>query len=407
MSRYHGHRYAAALAALLACVGTAGCGGSSNSSSSTAASSPATTSSQAGHQVQQIVSEATQGLVAAPGDGDIAAGSIRPLSTFIGPSPVKPPSGHYRAMIVECAPVGGCLNTADDVAAVLRKLGWSVTTGAGDGSPTSYQSLFATALAQRANAIIAIAVPAIAVSQQLQQAKAKGIVTIASNTTPATGPGYTGYVDGREALSKVLLAASMIVESGGKAHPIFTDVVGGDLGVKAGVDFIKRYCPQCTVDRVSWNAPDFLNPVTAQQKAQSLVSSNPSANYLVWPTDGLPLQPVVQAIAQAGKSSSLRFVSSDFDPTAVPLLRSSSVHMLTALSHEWLAFATVDATLRGIEHQPIPASDVWGIGIGLVGVNSLPAGSVSYGDIDRYVQHKLDFVAPYQQAWGIDLSHLG
>jgi ABC-type sugar transport system substrate-binding protein len=115
----------------------------------------------------------------------------------------------------------------------------------------------------------------------------------------------------------------------------------------------------------------------------------------------------VAAIAQAGKASSLKLVSSDLDPPAFALLKAGSVHTLTAASQEWGALATVDAAFRGLENKPIPSSDAWGIGVGLVTAANAPRGAPSYVTIDRYVQRKLNFVAPYQKAWGVDLSSVG
>src|SRR5882762_9665076 len=163
---------------LFACIGVVGCGSSSSSSSSAAATQTASTTRQGSagtQQAQRIVSAATQGLVTAGGAGDISAGSIQPLTHFVGPTPVPAPKGKFKAAVEACAPVGGCLNTAKDIAAILGKFGWSVTLGAGKGTPQSYQSLYSSALAQHVNLIVAVGIPGVFVEQQLQQAKAAGI----------------------------------------------------------------------------------------------------------------------------------------------------------------------------------------------------------------------------------------
>jgi len=151
---------------------------------------------------------------------------------------------------------------------------------------------------------------------------------------------------------------------------------------------------------------DFINPVSEQQKITALLQSNPDAQYLVLPTDGLPLAPILQAISQAGLGDKLKVVSSDFDPPSQAPLQSGQLSALTIMSQQWLSLAAMDAVNRGLAKQPIPAADAWGIGIGLIESSKAPS-SATYPELDALVRSKVDFVAPYAKAWNVDLSSVG
>jgi ABC-type sugar transport system substrate-binding protein len=151
---------------------------------------------------------------------------------------------------------------------------------------------------------------------------------------------------------------------------------------------------------------DFINPVNEQQKISALLQANPDAEYLVLPTDGLPLGPIVQSIAQAGLSGKLKVVASDFSPPSLPGLQNGQLSAQTITSQQWLALAAIDAVNRGLTKQPIPAADEWGIGVGLVDKANAPS-TASFAAFDGYVRSKVDFVAPYAKAWNVDLSSIG
>jgi len=253
---------------------------------------------------------------------------------------------------------------------------------------------------------VAVAVSGIFVQQQLAQATQQGVVTIGVNVSTLGGPGYTGYVDGREPVSKAVLASWIATDSQQKAKAVFLDVQGNqDLAVAVGATLLKQ-CSTCSVKTESWSPTDFINPVNEQQKVTALLQTNQDAQYLVLPTDGLPLAPVFQAISQAGLAGTLKVVSSDFDPPSLAALQSGQLSAVTVMSQEWLALASIDAVDRGLAKQPIPAADAWGIGIGLIDKSNAPS-TASYAAFDGYVRSKVDFVAPYATAWNVDLSSIG
>jgi ABC-type sugar transport system substrate-binding protein len=405
MPQHRWRSLAGVAAAVASCLVLASCssgGGGGSAASSSSVATPVTSA-----EFQTVVSEAQSGLVTATGESSVDLAAVKVIKSFDGPAPIKPPAGkRYKIAVIGCAPVGSCLNTADNIRDIATKLGWSATLSNGDGTPQSFQQLFGTALSQHVDAIVAVAVPGIYIQQQLAQATQQGVVTIGVNVSSLGGPGYTGYVDGREPVSKAVLASWIATDSQQKAKAIFLDIQGNaDLGVSVGATLLKQ-CSTCSVRTESWSPTDFIDPVSEQEKITALLQANPDAQYLVLPTDGLSLAPIFQAISQAGLSDTLKVVSSDFDPPSLAAIQSGQLSAVTVMSQEWLALAAVDAVDRGLAKQPIPAADAWGIGIGLIDKSNAPS-TASYSAFDAYVRSKVDFVAPYAKAWNVDLSSIG
>jgi ABC-type sugar transport system substrate-binding protein len=406
MTRHRWRSAAGVAVAAASCLVLAACsssGGSGSTAAPSGSGAPAATSAV----FQKVVSEARSGLVTATGEASLDLTSIKRVTSFDGPTPIKPPTGkQYKIAVIGCAPVGACLNTATNIRDIATKLGWSAVLSSGDGTPQSFQQLFSTALSQHVDAIVAVAVSGIFVQQQLAQATQQGVVTIGVNVSALGGPGYTGYVDGREPVSKAVLASWIATDSQQKAKAVFLDVQGNqDLAVAVGATLLKQ-CSTCSVKTESWSPTDFINPVNEQQKVTALLQTNPDAQYLVLPTDGLPLAPVFQAISQAGLAGKLKVVSSDFDPPSLAALQSGQLSAVTVMSQEWLALASTDAVDRGLAKQQIPAADAWGIGIGVIDKSNAPS-TASYAAFDGYVRSKVDFVTPYATAWNVDLSSIG
>lgn len=387
--------------AAIAAVGLVGCSTGTGTSTSTGG-----TKSLSGiAQAKVIVADAQKGLVVAKGDGVLSATSIQPFKVSDVPTPQPVPKKKYKVGIIECFPGGGCLATGSAMAAVFKKLGWTVLVSAGDETPTKYQALVQADLAQHVDAIATIAIAGAQISTQLAAAKAAGVVTIGVNALPSDGDYYTGYLSTQENVQKSVLSSALIAKTNGKANVRFFGIVSTDsLGVSQAETFTKTLCPTCTTAVTNYNPPDYVNPVTIQADAGGIVAANPDTNYFVWPTAGLPLQPVIAAINQAGRSATLKFATSDLDASSLPLIQSGTLTEATALPYNWVGFAGVDAVLKALAHKPIPDHGSWGFGFALVDAAHAPSGTPSAAAIDSYIGARFDYAKFYGKAWSIDLS---
>ncbi len=386
----------------MSATGLAACG-EDNDNATVGAGSDAASAGLAA-EAKRIVGTASTGMVAAPGLGYIDPKAIRDVSESERPAPSPRPSGGPKEVaIVKCLPLGGCENVGNKISSIMREFGWSVRVSAADGRPPRSAALMDAAIARKPDVIVTVSIGGRAIASQLERAREQGILTVTANGTPEGGEGYDGYVDGRENVSKELLAAGLVNENP-DLKAVFLELQGRpELGGAAGVRMLEA-CKGCSVKSETWNPADFLNPVQAQQKLSALTAASPDLSAVVYPTDGVPLQPAVQALSRA---QDVKLTSSDFTPPSLKLIRGGDVTYLTSAPQTWLALASVDAVLKGLAKQPIPKADEWGVGVSLVTEQNAPSGAIDFATIDRWDRERFDFAAPYEKAWNIDVDELG
>src|SRR6516162_8459467 len=152
-------RRAAGVAAgtLMVAIVAAGCG--SSSSSSGGSSSGGSTSGANVTAAQQVVTQAMQ----------------RPSSiTVTQPVGKSVPTGK-RVIFISCG-LSVCQEQGQIVAKAASTLGWTASTIATDGTPTSVQSAYQTAMRQGADAIVTTAALRAEIAAQIPQLNAKNIV---------------------------------------------------------------------------------------------------------------------------------------------------------------------------------------------------------------------------------------
>src|SRR2546421_371942 len=202
-------RRAAGVAAgtLMVAVVAAGCGSSSSSSSGSNASS-ANSNSNVG-AAQQVVSQAMQ----RPGAITVS----KPVGKTV-------PSGKKVAFI-SCG-VSVCQIQGQIVAQAAKALGWTTTTVTTDGTPTSVQAAYDTALRQGANAIVTTAALRAEVASKLPKLQANGIVVSNCCTTdPVAAPFiYNTSTPSQAAVDGKILAAEVVADSKGKANTLYVNI---------------------------------------------------------------------------------------------------------------------------------------------------------------------------------------
>jgi ABC-type sugar transport system substrate-binding protein len=380
----------ALVATVVAAAALSACGSSANTADNQKAAPISVT------QAKRIVSDASKGLVNAPGTGYVKPDDLKPVTKFTGPYPIKRDKtmSKKNVYLIGCLPFAGCLRTVRMGQEVFKKFGWDTHTLYGDATPATEQKMMNTAITSGADVIYTVAVTDSHVGQQLALAKKKGIPVVAMGG----GPGFDADVDGRENIEKELVGAKIISETGGKANAVFLDLQGQPaLGVSAGVTMLKG-CAGCSVKKETWTTTEIINPVTAPQKFKAIVAADPGLKYFVYPTAGMPMQSVLPA----GKGK-LTFALSDLDPSTLALL--DQIPYQTATPQSWMAYAGVDAVLRLLSHKTVPKPGHWGIGSTLVTQVHKPKDSTPAA-IAAFEKAQLDYTTPYEKAWGVDLTNV-
>ena len=361
-------RRAAGVAALgvVLTVVAAGCGSSSNSSSSSGSGSQGSASSANVSAAQQVVTQALQ-----------RPSSIT-VSTPIGKSV---PSGK-KLVFISCG-VSVCQLQGQIVAQAAKTLGWTTSTIATDGSPTSVQSAYATALRQGANAIVTTAAIRAEIASKIPQLQAKGVVVSNCCTTdPVASPFiYNTSTPSQSAAIGRFLAAEIVADSKGKANtlyvniPAFTILAALSSQLKQSYN---QYCPSCGFASIDVALPQLAS---APNLIVSYLRSHPSVNYVALSVaneldTGLPA-----ALAAAGLSN-IKVVGQGGGPTDFQYLASGKELALVPFDYFNVDYQMVDALARHFAGVPVQQTPppVW-----MVTKSNLPSNSTNlFPDITNY-----------------------
>ncbi len=88
-------------------------------------------------------------------------------------------------------------------------------------------------------------------------------------------------------------------------------------------------------------------------------------------------------------------------------LSTGDLPFLAGPPQEWSALQAVDAVIRGLAGKPALAPEESKIGVYLMTKENAPENpGNAEGPVDRWAVEQFDFVTPYSEAWGVDLSSI-
>jgi ABC-type sugar transport system substrate-binding protein len=160
----------------------------------------------------------------------------------------KIPTGK-KIFFISCG-AQACTLQGDIVKQGAADLGWKSTFINTDGSPQQEQAAFETALRQGADGIILNAVTPSALSSQIAEAKAKGVlfVTCCSLAQVPTDVLYNTSTSAQNAAIGKDLAAYVVANSGGKANVLYVDISIFQILSTLATSFraeLQALCPSC------------------------------------------------------------------------------------------------------------------------------------------------------------------
>jgi ABC-type sugar transport system substrate-binding protein len=395
---------AVALIALGACSSA---GGSSSSASAPAGSSPAggssssasTAGSAYAQQSQQLLDKAQAAAVTGPSFGTVAATDIVPWKSSDIPAPTAPPSKPLKVAVAYGIPSGYVPYAAHLIKAIGTKLGWSVTIFPAS-SPTQPAELAAMqqALLGKPNAVISVVIPAVWVGPALTAAKAAGIYTVDIHQDSTDGTGYSAVVPSAEGVQKALLAAWAVTHTNAKSDTMLVDAPGfSDVNVGAAQSYLQA-CGGCTTLTQQFNPTSFTDPTQIQSNASSALSAHPSVNYVIWPTGGLPLTPVLDGIS-ASPDSGAQLLVDDASPEDVQLLSGGKLPMVVEGPGAILVLEAIDDINRLETGQQALAETSLRIPISYWTKSQAPA--PTFPAITKAQLQANDWLSPFATAWHV------
>ncbi len=359
-----------AVALALSITVIAGCGSSSSSTSNTtvAAANVASSSGASGSvaAAQQVVAQAMQ----------------RP-STITVSQPIGKavPSGK-KVVFISCG-VSVCQVQGQIVAGAGKALGWTVEIVNTNGTPTSVQSAYDTAVRDGANAIVTTAALRAEIAAKIPELQSKGIVVSNCCSTDPVSPPFIYNTDtpAQDGPIGKYLAAEVVADSKGKASTLYVNIPAFTILSTLSSEFqqtYKQYCPSCGYGSIDVSLTQLAH---APNLIVSYLRSHPSVKYVALSVadeldNGLPA-----ALSAAGLSD-VKIVGQGGGPTDFQYLASGQELALVPFDYYNVDWQMVDALARhfaGASVQLTPPP-VW-----LVTKSNLPSNhSNLFPDVTNY-----------------------
>lgn len=324
-----------AAATLTVAVAAAACGSSSSSSSSSAPNSTASNANVAA--AQQVVTQAMQ----------------RPATITVSKPVGKAVPSGKKLVYVSCG-ISVCQLQGQIVAQAAKTLGWTTSTVATDGTPTSVQAAYDTAVRQGANAIVTTAALRAEIASKIPTLNAKGVVISDCCSTDAVAAPfiYNTSTPSQAAVGGKYLAAEVVANSNGKANTLYVNIPAFTILSSLGAEFknsYKQYCPTCGYDSIDVSLTQLAK---APNLIVSYLRSHPSVNYVALSVanqldTGLPA-----ALSAAGLSH-VKIVGQGGGPTDFQYVANGQELALLPFDYYNVDYQMVDALARHFAGAPV------------------------------------------------------
>ena len=293
--------------------------------------------------------------------------------------------------------------------AAAKAMGWQVDIYDAKGNPGNFGPLVRQAVAAGVDGIVLDAIDCQAAKQALQEAKAKGIVTVPIYAFDCNDPHAGGEAEGL--FSAQVNYGDLAPDPGALAEKYGADQANyiiADSGNKAKIivlndpEFVVLYYTYTgfknqieasggseIVDTLEFTVADLLNgQIVAKVQAELL--RHPEATWIKSPYTAATIVGVVPGLGAKAGTDVKVMGGEGFEPE-LDLARQGKVTAMNIISSEWTGWASVDAMNSTFLKQPTVDS---GIGWTIVDKdNNLPASG-------EYIP-PVDFKAQFEKAWGV------
>ena len=304
--------------------------------------------------------------------------------------------------LVQAVPI--VLQWEEEMNAAFEGSGIEVTSFDGKFDPNEWGRGIEQAIADQADLIFLLGVPAIAVAPQIADAEAAGIPVLTSlqgtpGKTTADVPGLVGDVGFDYRIPGRMLGQWFVADSGGTGNALIlssddntssTDVWG------AMEEEITRLCPDCTFTREDSTVPEWGDG-TLQQRTKSLMQADPTITHILAVYDGMTLA-IEPALVELGLEETVRVAGFNGTPAVMANVQAgTAVKMDVGNPNMWFSAGAVDAVFSVLlGGEPVEDS----------GVPFRIFTEENIGDLDTSVEDPMDWygidpLAEYRTLWGL------
>ena len=205
----------------------------------------------------------------------------RPSSITVAKPVGKAVPAGKKVVYISCG-ISVCQLQGQIVSTAAKALGWTTSIVTTDGTPTSVQAAYDTALRQGANAIVTTAALRAEIASKLPLLQSKGVVVSDCCSTDAVAPPfiYNTSTPPQAAVGGKYLAAEVVADSKGKANTLYVNIPAFTILSSLGSEFksaYSQYCPACAYSSIDVSLTQLAK---APNLIVSYLRSHPSVNYV-------------------------------------------------------------------------------------------------------------------------------
>lgn len=277
-------------------------------------------------------------------------------TTFHGPTASFTAPRNIKLAIVACGTsVGGCLSSANAVAAAAKLLNWKVQIFNGNSDPSTQNSIIEQAAHSGFQAIILAAIDPSQIKSGLAAAAAAHIPVGSTTAGVPPTPGGIAYDTGADwTKAGKALGALVVLQSHGKANLLPFE----DKEFQSQVDLINavtaevKSCSGCSVEPVQ----QFIYADVGASlgvRVVNLLQKNSHINFVDMGYDPAA-DVVVPAINQASLGSSVHLIAANGEPQNLNWMKNGEVQTGDLVfSFVYAGYAAVDQMARLLAHKPL------------------------------------------------------
>jgi ribose transport system substrate-binding protein len=312
-----------------------------------------------------------------------------------GPTTAPSPPTGKKLVIIPVVNGGEPLLAAQGVEDAAKALGWTTTVIAGQGTPSSYQTAFQSALADKPDAIVLVSIPESQVGNYIPQARKAGIKMVeADGYPPSSGEKYDAYVTDMSGITGKVEAWYAIAKSNGTAQavmfwdPSALSLAAGLAGAKA--EFAK--CSGCKVlQSFLVDSSEGANPTKESADVSSLLQKYGDKLQYLLTAYGFGLQSVATTVGSCNCSTQV--LTKNGEQASLQLVKQGLVQVDSGTNSTWIGWAAVDQLIRVFAGQKPLGPFSEGLPLHIFTKSNLPPNNLWVPAID--------FKAKYKKIWGL------
>ncbi len=368
-------------------VAAAGCGSSSSSSSSGGSASSAVASgggSTSHSQAKALLDK------------------YRAMPTFTAPGAAFDAKAKAHGKTLFVIPASSQIPFVSTIATHMKSIGGTVgvqvSIWQNQGQPSEWVQGMNAAISQNASAIVLLAgIDPASLQPQIQAAKAKGIPTIVAHLygeQQQPAPNLGGLVNIPYELAGQLIADQAISDSHStNALAVTINQVKSTVPMVAGIKSqFAAYCSGCKLNTTDVTIADVATKI--QPNVQSVLTSDPAVNYVLALYDSAEVPFVEAAVRAAGRTGSVKIATFNGTPEILKQVGKGIVSMDVAENLDWIAYATMDQSMRIMGHLP-PVADEH------IPVRVFDQSNISQAGSDYTSGFGTSYISGYKKLWGM------